>query len=346
MIPSPQDTRDYILGSVFNEINHDWDLTGLPHRVDLTHHTGAIENQRATNACVAKTVTSACEVLLSQAGRFQDMSALFVYYNARAKFGNVTDNGSNFRNALSEATKRGVATSALWPFDETKVNDTPTDAAYNDGLNRKITRYERIGCIGRDEDGNAVQNANRMIVDAKVALASGYPVLFAVGLHKSFLTLSGQKDWHNYTREIITSDHPEYAGHHAMLCVGYDDTKKQVLIENSWGDAWGDAGYTVMDYQAWGANVALNDAFVVREFDGINYPLLALSVDRGMVAEVPDSDIKQAVERIIAGPEPYEFKAQKINVEARAYKVSRVSIARATGHSLEMVNKYLDYLWE
>lgn len=334
---TPQDAQDYVFGAPHSAptvLNHDWDLTGLPHQVDLRAHTGAIENQRGTNACIGKAIASACEVMLSQAGRFLDMSALFVYYNARAKFGQVYDTGTTFKNALSETTKMGVAASPFCPFVESEVNYTPTDAAYNDARNRKITRYERIGA----------QNANRTIVDTKVALASGYPVLFSMALHQSFLTLSGPMQNHNYTTETMTPWHAQYGGHHAMLCVGYNDATKQFLIENSWGDAWGDGGYTVIDYAAFGANVALNEAFVVREFDGLSYPLLAHFIDRNMSPAVSDADIKNVVDDIMTGPDPYPVKVQSINTLAKQYNVSRPVIARATGYPLDLVNQYLDYL--
>ena len=38
-------------------------------------------------------------------------------------------------------------------------------------------------------------------------------------------------------------------GGHAVLCVGYDDAKSQVIIKNSWGASWGDKGYFYMPYE-------------------------------------------------------------------------------------------------
>ncbi len=38
-------------------------------------------------------------------------------------------------------------------------------------------------------------------------------------------------------------------GGHAVLAVGYDDTKQMFLVRNSWGNGWGIGGYFWMPYQ-------------------------------------------------------------------------------------------------
>jgi C1A family cysteine protease len=37
-------------------------------------------------------------------------------------------------------------------------------------------------------------------------------------------------------------------GGHAVMAVGYDDKTKRLLFRNSWGAAWGRAGYGEMPY--------------------------------------------------------------------------------------------------
>jgi C1A family cysteine protease len=37
-------------------------------------------------------------------------------------------------------------------------------------------------------------------------------------------------------------------GGHAVLCIGYDNTKQALIVRNSWGDQWGDKGYFYMPY--------------------------------------------------------------------------------------------------
>jgi C1A family cysteine protease len=37
-------------------------------------------------------------------------------------------------------------------------------------------------------------------------------------------------------------------GGHAVLAVGYDDSKSVLIVRNSWGASWGDKGYFYMPY--------------------------------------------------------------------------------------------------
>jgi C1A family cysteine protease len=37
-------------------------------------------------------------------------------------------------------------------------------------------------------------------------------------------------------------------GGHAVMAAGYDDTKKLILVRNSWGASWGQKGYFWMPY--------------------------------------------------------------------------------------------------
>ena len=53
---------------------------------------------------------------------------------------------------------------------------------------------------------------------------------------------------------VIDSDNGDIGGH-AMVAVGYDDTKKAFRIQNSWGRTWADSGYGWFSYDFWKRNV-------------------------------------------------------------------------------------------
>ena len=38
-------------------------------------------------------------------------------------------------------------------------------------------------------------------------------------------------------------------GGHAVLAVGYDNTSRRMIVRNSWGAGWGQAGYFTMPYE-------------------------------------------------------------------------------------------------
>ncbi len=46
----------------------------------------------------------------------------------------------------------------------------------------------------------------------------------------------------------MPSPNEQLLGGHAVVLVGYDDTKKVWIVRNSWGTNWGQAGYFTMPY--------------------------------------------------------------------------------------------------
>src|ERR1017187_6021224 len=45
----------------------------------------------------------------------------------------------------------------------------------------------------------------------------------------------------------------EQQGGHEVLCLGYDQTKQLALIQNSWGNGWGQRGYFWMPFEVIGS---------------------------------------------------------------------------------------------
>lgn len=74
----------------------------------------------------------------------------------------------------------------------------------------------------------------------KKALSEKQPVVIAMHVYPSFH--SAKDLWDGNTSGI--------SGYHAMCVVGYDDNKYggAFLIQNSWGERWGNGGYTWVKY--------------------------------------------------------------------------------------------------
>lgn len=299
--PTPQDVRDYVFGSERDtprKVDFEWDTTKLPKKVDLRPFCGSIENQYSTNSCVGNAICSAVELQeFKSKNNTLDFSRLFVYYNAREAASNgqpVTDTGSNIRLALAQMTKMGVCYEYFWPFDNNQINTKPNQYAYETAKGYFLDRYE---VMGTRSDAVAVGGdlTWRWLNDVKVALASGYPVVFGMHYTTDLYNVTGPLDTHKsqYTEEVVRPNHEKYAGGHCMLIVGYDEDLQSFIIENSWGNSFGENGFLALTYQTVLNNVDLFGGYVLREIAGIRY-------------EIPEEFYirkKESIEKVEAQPE-------------------------------------------
>jgi C1A family cysteine protease len=56
-------------------------------------------------------------------------------------------------------------------------------------------------------------------------------------------------------------------GGHAVLAVGYDDSKRTFLIRNSWGANWGKKGYFTIPYAYLTSPKLASDFWTIRSVD-------------------------------------------------------------------------------
>lgn len=209
------DSRDYKYKSSGQSIRD---------RVDLRQWASPVENQEQLGSCTGQAVVGAYELLLNQKTPtlFEDLSRLFVYYNARLVGGNVLeDEGAYLRDAIKAVKKYGICNETTWPYIVENFDISPTDASYNDAKKRNIKNYYRVYKLTEMLD----------------ALNQNYPVIFGTQVYTSFD--SGDNDgiipmpslWEN----VI--------GGHAMCLVGYNMRQRLLLARNSFGDDWGIKGY-------------------------------------------------------------------------------------------------------
>lgn len=141
--------------------------------------------------------------------------------------------------ALNVLKDTGCSSLAVVPYDVTgasggcNANNPTTDAA-----NFKIDSYA------------SVTYAQRTSVQSQ--LAGGNPVVFGASVYNNFAYWSSSA--------VYTAASGSLLGGHAMLVVGYDDTKQAYRVQNSWGPWWGDSGYIWMGYSVFESTT--NTAFV------------------------------------------------------------------------------------
>ena len=113
------------------------------------------------------------------------------------------------------------------PFINSKVCSITNSTQVSQAASNKISGYYRL-------DKAEYNNINEI----KTWLYGGYPLWFAVNT---------EDNWSNIGTGVWSQSTGKDGGH-AMVIIGYDDTKKALRIANSWGTNWGDNGYGWIDY--------------------------------------------------------------------------------------------------
>lgn len=226
LIPDKEDKRDFIFSSSILE---------LPKKFNYLDYVGEIENQLNTGSCVANATSSSLELLSLRNGVQADYSRMFLYYNLRDPYENLRgkDNGSYLRDGFKVVNKLGIPDEKLCDFIVQNVNVKPSDYAFEQALQNKVTSYERILT-----DENCIQNV-------KSAIFKGYPIIIALILDKSFYNMSKTFETQNY---VGTNNSDDIIGSHALNIIGYDDDLKCFYAENSWGEGWGYKGLFLLKY--------------------------------------------------------------------------------------------------
>jgi hypothetical protein len=162
----------------------------------------------------------------------------------------------------------GVVLAHAWPFDEGANWCSPTPPSINNqarfGCRRAMLAYERRTLneefiLGRREaliEGVkfAPLTASKCSPTIKAIIAgSSCPVLISLAIEDA----AWEKVWEENVGAIalpappVASSmlDPNYNVRHAVVITGYDDAKGWFEFKNSWGQMWGDFGYSYLPYE-------------------------------------------------------------------------------------------------
>lgn len=199
--------------------------------VDMRDICPPIYDQGALGSCTANAIGAAFDFdMIKQKKSLLTPSRLFIYYNERAIEGTVNkDSGAEMRDGIKSLVINGVCPETMWPYDITKFTDKPTEDCYNSAISHKAITYKRV---------------NQTLDQMKQCLINGFPFVFGFMVFESFESASVA------TTGIMPmpQEHEQILGGHAIMAVGFDDTKKVFICRNSWGTSWGDDGYFYMPY--------------------------------------------------------------------------------------------------
>ena len=103
----------------------------------------------------------------------------------------------------------------------------------------------------------------------KGCLVNGFPFVVGIQVFSSFetevVTNTGYIPMPNIQTEQLL-------GGHAVICLGYNDTKGVWIMKNSWGSSWGDNGYFYLPYNYLLSNKLTGDIWQINKVHVLNTP--------------------------------------------------------------------------
>jgi C1A family cysteine protease len=222
----------------------------VPASIDLRAGCSPVVNQGQWQTCTACATVSLVEYMERKAfGQSSQTSILFTYKLSRNLKQTTGDTGSNLRAAMGSVALFGVVDEKYWPYTQSDPDQEPTPFCYALASNFRSTKYYRLDPVGSQP--SAVLNQIRS------TLSAGLPLVFMFSVYKDAIAQSEQ----NGGCIPYPASNDTSTGGHGVLAVGYDDAKRisnktpgydtvgALLIQNSWGTGWGEAGFGWLPYR-------------------------------------------------------------------------------------------------
>jgi C1A family cysteine protease len=242
-IPDLPDQRD------FSYIRLAASIPLLPKKIDLRSFCSPVENQGTIGSCTACALVGNLEYLKKKNfKKIINFSRLFLYYNERVLRNTVkVDSGGSIRDGIKTLVKLGDCLEKIWPYEIPHFADKPKVAAYRNAKDYQIKSYYRI----------------KSTEEMKHTLSTGFPFVFGFAVYESFETEIVVK-----TGKIPMPEAGErLLGGHAVMAVGFDDSKNTFIVRNSWGNKWGDHGYFYMPYEYLSNPRLSSDFWTIRDME-------------------------------------------------------------------------------
>ena len=269
--PTPKHTKDILAAHRKMKATRTRDTAPvtLPPSFDFRQYAN-IFDQGQLGSCTANSLSGADYILAVQeveaqvAGQqtldaiksaVQPGSRLMIYYDERAKEGTITqDAGASIGDGLLSLTTQGVCPETMWPYSDVTTGTNPpftqqpSAEAYAAALNNRV-----LSDATHDSIDPTQGTQSDLLTAVKSYLVQKQPLSMGILLYPEF-----ESDPVASTGIVpmpANTDPSAQIGGHAVLAVGYDDTKDMgngntgaVIFANSWNVTWGDKGFFYLPY--------------------------------------------------------------------------------------------------
>lgn len=220
-------------------------------------HRAKIKNQTTKSTCVAHALSSMKEIQdYYDAVFLGEYSTMFIYSFRQEQ--QAKTEGMIIQYALDNLRNVGVCEYDLMPgnldYIESMVirfKESRNTELFENAKKHRISNYAEIS----SGDVDSIKHA--LYIDKS-------PVPIGCTLYESFFDTEADG-----ICKIPRKEQEQVCGGHAMLIVGWTtiNGKEYWVVQNSWGEAWGDNGYCYMDVK----NFPIDEAFCC--FDIVDYPI-------------------------------------------------------------------------
>lgn len=208
-----------------------WQRFKLPASATVRNspYISKIEDQGSIGSCTCNSSTSVHEMVLKRSGVDVQLSRLWLYAKVREFEGTplTEDSGAQIRDVMKVLAKQGVPLESSYPYDTDKWQQEPPAALAPEAAKHQILVYYRCPTLAQ----------------IKASIWQGFSVVGGFSCPKSLFSDATTK-----TGVIEYAPVKGFDGGHAVMFVGYDDAKRLLCFQNSWGPDWGDGGYGYLPY--------------------------------------------------------------------------------------------------
>ncbi|WP_116964827.1 C1 family peptidase [Fastidiosibacter lacustris] len=228
------------------------DIT-LPTTIDLRRYCSDVKNQGHLGSCTSHAGVALLEFFENKSfSTYIEASRLFLYKISRKLIGFNDDVGSYIRTTMGAMRMFGIPPEKFLPYYvdgqiNPDWNKDPEPFLYAYASNYKAIEYFRLDAENLDK--------NKLLLRIKTYLYGSYPSMFGFTVYDSIKQASdsGFIPYPDINERVV--------GGHAVVAIGYDDdmkvvntannevTKGAILIQNSWGQGWGEHGYGWLPYK-------------------------------------------------------------------------------------------------